>query len=103
LHGLSANVRALASSPSDGLLASGDEDSVAKLWTMSASPGRENALPHFGIVNRLAFAPDGRTLVTTDPNVDTLRLWKVTTQRDAHGLRDYLSNPACAWGVGWLD
>lgn len=98
LRGHDANVRALAFSPQGDALASGDEAGIVKLWEIPAAPGRENALIHQGMANALAFSPDGRTVATTDPKVDTLRLWDARSQRELAAIQ---SDKDAIWRVAF--
>jgi WD40 repeat protein len=41
-----------------------------------------NRLPHNGIVVDLAVSPDGRTLATTDPNHEIVKLWEMPSREE---------------------
>jgi WD40 repeat protein len=59
-HG--APVKAVAFSPTGGLVATAGDDGTARLWELPAGAPRTACLAHSGISPGLAFAPDGRTL-----------------------------------------
>ncbi|HKB03901.1 MAG TPA: protein kinase [Gemmataceae bacterium] len=103
LPGAAGIVLSVAFSPDGETLATGTADGVVKLW--DAASGQERATlptlvkgqevvrenPDGSLVSRppsritsLAFAPDGRTLVTAGA---TLRLWDVTTGQPAARLQ----------------
>jgi WD40 repeat protein len=54
----------------------------ARLWQTPHKPRADRTLPHGGPVNRVAFLPDGRTVVTGGwTNGYTVRLWDAATGR----------------------
>jgi WD40 repeat protein len=55
-------VKAVAFSPTGGLVATAGDDGTARLWEFPAGALRAACVAHSGISPGLAFAPDGRTL-----------------------------------------
>ncbi|MFE2338806.1 PQQ-binding-like beta-propeller repeat protein, partial [Streptomyces sp. NPDC059431] len=73
---------ALAFSPSGRLLAVGDDDGTVTLWdTETLEQSGPLMLGHEGYIDVVAFAADGRTLVTADD--DVVRRWDTATGEPA--------------------
>ena len=72
------NVRSVIFSPDGKLLATGDTDSVVRLW--EASSGKEilTCKGHTNVVESVAFSPDGEILASGSYD-KTIKLWDVTT------------------------
>jgi len=74
-EGHRGDVNSVAFSPDGKLLASGSDDTSAKLWDVNA--GHEIAtLGHSGKVLAVAFSPDGKTLATGGSD-HIVKLWDI--------------------------
>jgi WD40 repeat protein len=69
-------VWAIAFSPDGRLMASGSDDTTAKIWDMETRTCRHTLVGHHGSIWAIAFSPDGTQLVTGS-NDQTIRLWDV--------------------------
>jgi len=58
-------IQAIAFSPDGGMLASGSVDRTVRLWKISGEP-IVTLTGHLAEVTKVAFTPDGRTLVSVD-------------------------------------
>ncbi|GAA3216435.1 trypsin-like peptidase domain-containing protein [Dactylosporangium siamense] len=67
-------VRALAAAPSTGLLATGGDDRLVRLWDAAGHPVGEPFIGHEGAILDLAFTPDG-TMLLSAARDGTIRLW----------------------------
>jgi eukaryotic-like serine/threonine-protein kinase len=70
---------ALALSPDNRLLATGGNDAVVRLWDMTSHEEVAEFSPG-SIAADMAFAPDGKTLVTVTFDTD-IKFWHVATKR----------------------
>jgi WD40 repeat protein len=70
-----------AFSPDGGLLATGEEGGLIKLWAMPSAQEVGVFSGHTRNQIALAFSPDGRTLASMCDD-RTVRLWNVTTRRE---------------------
>ena len=75
--------RACAFSPDGQLIATADDDEVARLWSVGSKRELRRLEGHRDRVNGCAFSPDGHLLATTGAAGDrTARLWDVTSRRE---------------------
>ena len=80
LEGHSSEVCKLAFSPNATFLASGDIDGTIHLWLLPAGHKLATFKPYVGPVKELVFAPDGKTLASTNlysSFAGTILLWDV--------------------------
>jgi WD40 repeat protein len=70
----------VALSPDGGLLATGDQDGVIRLWNLPDGRVPRILTGHHAGVNGVSFSPDGRTLASAGED-RTVRLWDVATGR----------------------
>ncbi len=78
LHGHGSEVWCAAFSPDGKLLATGGKDQNVMLWQATAA-GAQNELPH-EMDFRPIFSPDGKWLVTVNPDSHKCVLWQADTQ-----------------------
>ena len=88
-----AAVRAVAYSPDNVRMASGDENGNIYLWSVDASPGTGLRLSGVGRIERMAFGPDGAVLAAVERG-QPLQLWRgIDTGVPVETpLRDYQGN-----------
>jgi len=93
------NIQSMAQSPTGGLLATGGDDSIARIWDFENDDQRrsnDNRQPRFellghdGPVRSIAFSPDG-TILATGSYDHTARLWDVETGSLRNVLRAHLN------------
>src|SRR5262249_43969814 len=90
-HG--ACVKALAFSPTDGLVVTAGDDGTARLWHFPSGALRQTCVAHSGSCLGLAFAPDGRTLaVAGSGHSVAVGLWDPSTG----GRQGELTDPGSA-------
>ena len=80
LEGHTSEVCRLAFSPNATFLASGDIDGTIHLWLLPAGRKLATFKPYIGPVKELVFAPDGKTLASTNLHsrfAGTILLWDV--------------------------
>jgi WD40 repeat protein len=71
----------VAFSPNGDILASGDIDGTVVLWdARNQHPHGTPLKSHIGLVNSVAFSPDGRTLAIGSGDHGTVALWNVQSQ-----------------------
>ena len=88
------DVRSVAFSPDDQLLATASEDGTTRVWNLKGNLIRE-LKGHEGGVNSVVFSPDGQ-LIATGSNDKTIRLWdlKGNVVREFKGHRRSVSTIA---------
>ena len=69
---------AIATSPDDSLLVTGDRGETVRLWDTKTGTLRATLVGHIGAARTAAFSPDSRRLVTGGQD-GTVRVWDTTT------------------------
>ena len=83
----SGGVRTVEFSPADSqLVASAGESNIIKLWNLQNDTVR-TLRGHTGIVNSIAFSPNGELLVSVSDD-RTIKLWNVHNQQNMRTLQD---------------
>ncbi|MFN8467818.1 MAG: NB-ARC domain-containing protein [Caldilineaceae bacterium] len=90
-------VKALAFSPDELLLASGGWDCTVKLWEMNGGALMRVLEGHTDYVQDIAFAPDGRRLASASDD-RTVRIWDTAT---GDCLRTISAHTDNVYGVAW--
>jgi WD40 repeat protein len=83
LSGHTEAVVGLAFSPNGELLASGSDDSTAKIWHLSDGALQQTLAQHTDDVMSVAFSGDGKWLASSSED-KTIRLWHLVGSRLAH-------------------
>jgi WD40 repeat protein len=78
------HVNSLAFCPDARLLASAGWDDSVRLWDVATGKQVRRLEAHVGMVAKVAFSPDGKTLASRGGLDGTLRLWDVATGRELH-------------------
>jgi eukaryotic-like serine/threonine-protein kinase len=98
LLGIHPDVRSLAFAPNGGLLATaGGGDNAIQLW--DAASGRRGATlrGHLGLVNCIAFSPDGKLLASGGAD-HSVRLWDVVKGLEVANWQAHADSVLClAW------
>ncbi|MFE3648689.1 trypsin-like peptidase domain-containing protein [Streptomyces sp. NPDC059152] len=81
LTGHSRSVQSVAFSPEGNTLASGSEDSTARLWDVRARRSLATFTGSSPSVRSVAFSPDGATLAGSSGDRGAVRLWDIRTHR----------------------
>ena len=76
MNGHAKRVTSLSVSPDNKLLASGDDDSMVKLWNISTGMEIGRLQGHSSYIQSVAFSPDGKTLVSGAYD-RTIRVWQL--------------------------
>jgi WD40 repeat protein/serine/threonine protein kinase len=88
LRGHTDSILAVAFHPKMALLASAGSDGV-KIWDLTTGQEKPSLrVPTEGIINCVAFSPDGRQLATNNADF-TIRLWDLNTGQQTQTLRGH--------------
>jgi WD40 repeat protein len=90
-----APVNSLAFSPDGSTLASGDDNGLLHLWSISAGRETQRFTGHAAAVMSIAFSPDGKYLASGSQD-HTVRLWDSQTGETRQTLRGHLKG---VWAV----
>jgi Flp pilus assembly protein TadD/thiol-disulfide isomerase/thioredoxin len=80
----SSAINCVAFSPDGGILAAGSRDGAIHLWNLESDKETGQLQGHTGPVFALAFAPDGRSLVSA--GFDTTRRWDLARASETPGF-----------------
>jgi WD40 repeat protein len=107
---LRLRVNTLAFAGDGATLAAGFGDGIICLWDIASGELRQTLSGHVGLVSRVAFTPDGRTLASLGDDDHVLNLWHLATGqrlfsldahgRDLHGLAFSRDGRLLAAGAG---
>ncbi|MDX2039316.1 MAG: protein kinase [Isosphaeraceae bacterium] len=98
LLGHSRIVRGLSFSPDGNKLATASEDSIVRIWDLSAAvPGALTFQGHSDSVFDVEFSPDGTSLASSGQDT-TVRIWDPTTGREHRRLQGH---EARIYGIAW--
>ncbi|MFX1507393.1 MAG: hypothetical protein ACFFDC_15025, partial [Promethearchaeota archaeon] len=86
------SVYAVDFSPDGQLLASGGRDGKITLWDMNSRENIRNYNGDGGIVNDVAFSPDGKILASCSAGETTIRLWNVTDETPIRTLNGHTAS-----------
>lgn len=81
---LQGGVYALDYSPDGGILASGGQDGVIRLWDLATRQVLREMPGHTEFVRWLRYSPDGKWLATMDHSAKGLRIWNPATGELVH-------------------
>ncbi|AFZ02809.1 WD40 repeat domain-containing protein [Calothrix sp. PCC 6303] len=84
LSGHTAPVRALALSPNQEILASGDDNKIIKLWDVKTGKKLFDLTGHVEAIKYLAFTPDGTIVASCDNQ--TIKFWDSRTGKIIRNL-----------------
>lgn len=86
LVGHTDEVRCVAFSPTENLLASAGRGGKIRLWDVQTGQEKTQLLGHSDWINDLAFAPDGGTLASASRD-NTVKLWDIHRREETVALR----------------
>jgi WD40 repeat protein len=93
------HVSALAFSPDNRFLASGDAMRTVKVWDVSSGALISTGVGHTGYVVSVAFSPDGRYIVSGSDD-KTARMWEAATGHCLGLIKGHFGRVV---GVSWAD
>jgi WD40 repeat protein len=93
--GHTLDVHGLAISPSGTLIASSSFDGTVRLWDVAQGREVRRLKEHVGVVNCVAFSPDGRRLISAGSADRVLRLWEIDTGRQLRRMEGHDGNLPC--------
>jgi serine/threonine protein kinase/WD40 repeat protein len=85
----SSTIELLLFSPDDSLLASGHSDGMIRIWDLKRGALRSELAGHERKATKLAFSPDGRSLLSVSRDDGTLRVWSVMHHRGYGMVRQF--------------
>jgi WD40 repeat protein len=95
ITGISGQARTIAFSPDSHALAVGGSDGLIRVFNVRTGALDEILTGHTAEVNGLAFAPDGRNLISVSSD-DTAIMWTLSTRTVAHDFCNVLEGPDLA-------
>jgi WD40 repeat protein len=94
-HGHTSDVHGLAISPSGALIASGSFDGTVRLWDIANARELRCFNGHLGVVNCVAFSPDGWRIISAGSADRVLRLWDTETGQQLCRMEGHTDNVPC--------
>jgi WD40 repeat protein len=86
LRGHSEQITCTALSPDESRVITGSRDGTARIWRTRT--GEQLAvLRHAGIVNAVAFSPDGSLIMTADDSSGSITIWDASSMEQLRSIR----------------